>query len=284
MFRRRKARIAPLQVDDYVRRRYEDLAVCIAQDLASNKGLFCYYTPWLDYMMSKFDLPGDYRMNHSLVARDPQGRHIGCSGAVKNTLDYYNPVSSDHHDGQVQFEEAVQKSRLSAKLRGISRRTSKEGKCGTETSIICSEAQDDDVGGDETFNSSVNVQKNVCDVVVIEVKPAEDILFDSEPCPMVQTNARTHQGKEQEQPQYVTEDGVVHVGGELGPQSEDMDSYYARIDEAFRKHRDEMSKPSDSGDFNNLRRAPHGSNSSPVKVHSRGGHRETAGSKFCTIL
>lgn len=294
MFRRGKTRIAPLQVDEYVRRRYEDLAVCIAQDLASDRGLFCYYTPWLEYMMGKFNLPGNYRMKHSLVAKDSQGRHIGCSGAAKNTLVYYNPISFDC-ESRVQFEEAVQKSSLSAKLSGISQRNSEERRgedCDKETSngLICSKARhcplSDDVGGDKTINCSVHsstMHKHFCNAVVIEVKPAEDILFDSEPCPVIQTpvNAEQHQDKEEQQPQYVDEDGVVHVDSELEPQSEEMDSYYARIDEAFRKHRAEISKPDEQV------RTSHVSISSrqtcAVELNSYGA-RGRVRSKICTIL
>ena len=79
----RKARVAP-QVDEYIRRRYEDLAVCIHLDIANDRGLFCHYTPWLDGIMGKFDLPEDYRSRYSLVATDSHGRHIGCSGRAWN--------------------------------------------------------------------------------------------------------------------------------------------------------------------------------------------------------
>lgn len=44
-------------------------------------------------------MPEDYRARHSLVVTDSQGRHIGCSGAVKNTLVYYNPLTPPDKDG-----------------------------------------------------------------------------------------------------------------------------------------------------------------------------------------
>lgn len=91
MFRRKKTKIAP-QVDEYIRRRYEDMAVCIHFDIASNRGLICYYASWLELMMEKFNFSDGLKAKRSLIATDSQGRNIGCSGAVENKLVYHNPV------------------------------------------------------------------------------------------------------------------------------------------------------------------------------------------------
>lgn len=99
MFWRRKLKVrtAP-EVDDYIRRRYEDMAVCIHLDIARDMGLYNYYAPWLDFMMSKFDLPEHIRKQNTLVITDCNGRHIGCSGAMKNTLVYYNPLPEQEQE------------------------------------------------------------------------------------------------------------------------------------------------------------------------------------------
>lgn len=101
------------QVDPYIRRRYEDMALCIHVDIDADRGLLCYYTPWLDQIMERFDLPEEYRLRHSLVATDAQGRHIGRSGAVKNTLTYYNPLNQEQQRiYRSQSREAKRKSLL----------------------------------------------------------------------------------------------------------------------------------------------------------------------------
>ena len=89
--RKLKVHVAP-EVDVYIRRRYEDMAVCIHLDIARDMGLYNYYAPWLDYMMKEFDLPDHIRKRNTLVITDSNGQHIGCIGAVKNTLVYYNPL------------------------------------------------------------------------------------------------------------------------------------------------------------------------------------------------
>ena len=76
----------------YITRRYQDLAVCIHADIANNRGLYNYYAPWLENMMDKHELPDHVKWKNSLVLTDSEGRHIGCSGAVKNSLIYYNPL------------------------------------------------------------------------------------------------------------------------------------------------------------------------------------------------
>lgn len=72
------------------------MAVCIHLDIASNKGLICYYTSWLELMMEKFNFSEDLKAEHSLIATDSQGRNIGCSGAVENILVYHNPIQHEN--------------------------------------------------------------------------------------------------------------------------------------------------------------------------------------------
>jgi len=87
----KRIRVAP-ELEVYVNRRYQDLAFCIHVDIANNRGLHNYYAPWLDCTMDKHDLPDHVKWKNSLVLTDSEGRHIGCSGAVQNTLNYYNPL------------------------------------------------------------------------------------------------------------------------------------------------------------------------------------------------
>lgn len=241
MFKWRKSRIAP-QVDDYIRRRYEDLAVCIAKDIANNRGLFCYYTPWLDHMMGKFNLPQDYRVRHSLVVTDSEGKHIGCSGAVSNTLVYYNPIPESNKESQ--FQEAVSKSLLSERFKGHGRsREGQEGKDNPLETVAPSDIQEsipsEMAGGDKVdkvtnvdgrITVSSGIQKDLCNAVKPKATPTEGNETHT-----ATSNVWQNQSTDCLSPRYITEDGVVHVVNELRPQS--TDSYYARIDEAFRKHR-----------------------------------------------
>lgn len=282
MFRRWKTRIAPEQVDTYTKRRYEDLAVCISRDIASNRGLFCYYTPWLDHMMGKFDLPQEYRARHSLVATDSQGKNIGCSGAMKNTLIYYNPISPGQED-EVQFREAVQKSRLSAKFKRIAQRSD-----GTESTNGLAQSSEPK---DTTLRLSEGDGKATgCLVQSSDIQDAEDVPFDSELTPIDDKNEQERQ--KNLQPHYIDEDRIIHVVSELRPQS--ADSYYARIDEAFRNHRARTSKPmSFVTDVEHHEdscitevKASHNSNCSQVAVEleTAGNNETVAKSRFCTIL
>ncbi len=101
MFKRRKSRILPhiaIGHDAYIKRRYRDLAICISVDIAENRGLFCHYTPWLEYRMEKSNFPDHLRKKSTLIVKDSQGKHVGRSGAVCNTLVYYNPILTTGHD------------------------------------------------------------------------------------------------------------------------------------------------------------------------------------------
>lgn len=285
MFKRKKTRIAP-QVDDYVRRRYEDLAVCIAHDIANNRGLVCYYTPWLDHMMGKFNFPLDYRARHSLVAMDLEGRHIGCSGAVKNTLVYYNPISPGC-EGEAQFQEAVTKSRLSERFKGKrERQKSMDERSRKESNAV---AQSSEVGRSEIADNKASsgtsedrIKTLIQEDLHSAVTPAEGVTCGS--------NAQAIMAKENVRqnatgPKYITEDGVVHVVNELRPQS--ADSYYARIDEAFRKHRPDISKPTSGVADLAIRSETAGFPEEFCIDEARtlGSNKErVARSRFCTIL
>ena len=65
MFKRKKAQVQPA-LDPYITRRYEDLAVCIHQDLKNGRGLYSYYAPWLETMLQR--LPSaEMRQKYSLL-------------------------------------------------------------------------------------------------------------------------------------------------------------------------------------------------------------------------
>lgn len=67
MFRRKK--VHPL-VDDYIKCRYEDIAVSINADLRSEKGLQNHYILWLESKLQGF--PEAQRKKYSLLRDTPQ--------------------------------------------------------------------------------------------------------------------------------------------------------------------------------------------------------------------
>jgi hypothetical protein len=291
MFRRRKTRVAPQLVDSYIQRRYEDMAVCIARDISSNRGLFCHYSPWLDLMMSKFELTVEYRAKHSLVVRDSQGQHIGCSGAVKNSLVYYNP----HERGESQHKEAVWKSYLSAKFgRASDKSQSNEQSPGRQVQFSetqrptlespCGVESDSMTAG--SFATSSGIQEHQWKRVKNELKSAEDALFDSDPQP-VNSIAEGHH-EECLPPQCIGEDGVAHAIRKLGPVESKV------VDEAFCEPKlagntnegshgnpkIEISHAIVGGDAHNSK----GLSKSTDMSNAGPGGSETAKSRFCMIL
>lgn len=68
--RRRSQRVHPdvLIQDAYVKRRYEDLSVCIHRDIKNGRGQYNYYAPWLDLKLQSF--PTFYREKHSVSERN----------------------------------------------------------------------------------------------------------------------------------------------------------------------------------------------------------------------
>ncbi len=266
MFRRKKSRVAP-EEDTYVKRRYEDLTECIHRDIANNRGLLCYYSTWLDFMMVKFSLPDEFRKRHSLAITDSEGRHIGCSGAVNNTLKYFNPISPAGHKDLSQSHEAIRKSRLSAKL--------------TDTRLRVAGGGEDD-SGDTNDHKTTNNRKTVkLDVGPYGSSAEGD---SSAKCHDDQNGAGTssESGREKckneaseslkfaqkssnplnhctdpvDKPSssriepFVTVDGTQHkvhtqsMGTMLTEilRPDSANSYHVRIDEAFRKHKESSSK------------------------------------------
>ena len=51
--------------DAYIKRRYEDLSVCIHKDIKNGSGLYNYYAPWLETKLQSF--PAQYREKHSVL-------------------------------------------------------------------------------------------------------------------------------------------------------------------------------------------------------------------------
>ena len=83
MFKRKKIHS---ELDAYIHRRYEDLAVCIHYDVKNGRGTYNYYAPWLEAMLQR--LPSvQLREKYSLMTRTPQhqlqkastawGEHLG---------------------------------------------------------------------------------------------------------------------------------------------------------------------------------------------------------------
>ena len=68
MFKRRRSqRVHPDVVvqDAYIKRRYEDLSVCIHKDIKNGQGQYNYYAPWLELKLQSF--PAFYREKHSVL-------------------------------------------------------------------------------------------------------------------------------------------------------------------------------------------------------------------------
>ena len=68
MFKRRRSqRVHPDVVvqDAYIKRRYEDLSVCIHRDIKNGRGRYNYYAPWLELKLQSF--PTFYREKHSVL-------------------------------------------------------------------------------------------------------------------------------------------------------------------------------------------------------------------------
>lgn len=65
--RRRSQRVHPdvLVQDAYIKRRYEDLSVCIHKDIRNGRGQYNYYAPWLELKLQSF--PAFYREQHSVL-------------------------------------------------------------------------------------------------------------------------------------------------------------------------------------------------------------------------
>lgn len=266
MFWRRKARVAPY-VDIYIRRRYEDMAVCIHADIASNKGLLCYYTQWLDQMMVKFDLPEEYRSRHSLVATDSHGKHVGCSGATSNRLEDYNPPE---HKGTLQRSQSLEariKSRLSARFQDsmsiderirhscetTSRSSIKERpySCKTSDAQLFSSGEDHTPpegllwGYKQQRVDDYNYRKERCNCSEPHNMPGESpkLLLHSSPQSESSHHSHLHQSDSSVHKTAhacshdiagFAEGGLVVSGDDSRPQT--VDSYCARRDDPFQKH------------------------------------------------
>lgn len=77
MFKRKRSqRVHPdvLVQDAYIKRRYEDLSVCIHKDIKNGSGLYNYYAPWLEMKLQSF--PAQYREKHSVMQSKDHGFKI----------------------------------------------------------------------------------------------------------------------------------------------------------------------------------------------------------------
>ena len=64
---RRSQKVRPdVQIRDaYIKRRYEDLSVCIHKDIKNGRGQYNYYAPWVELMLLSF--PAHFREKHSVL-------------------------------------------------------------------------------------------------------------------------------------------------------------------------------------------------------------------------
>ena len=227
--------------------------------------------------MVKLELPEEYRERHGLVATDSHGRHIGCSGAVKNTLVYYNPVSREHEMEELQrsqSREAKRKSVLSAKFRGTEV-YAKRSKSMQEEKIhppVLQRVHHDKPARSHSNDSYLmTVEPTTSNVVsearhftgkglvredqTIAVAPSDSATVVRAAQTMYNDEDTTKSPIQREEYQHSTLTDRSHIHDvlvtdaqvmqarlivvESRPQSaETTDSYYLRIDEAFRKHRE----------------------------------------------
>ena len=87
MFKSKKTKVQP-QVDAHIIRRYEDLAICIHQDIKNGQGLHNFYAPWLEVMLER--LPQHVREEHSLLVKPLTQTS---TGAELSTTDAKNCVA-----------------------------------------------------------------------------------------------------------------------------------------------------------------------------------------------
>ncbi len=144
------------EIEGYVRRRYEDLAVCIHFDIANDRGLYNYYSPWLNYMMEKHCLPDHVRKKNTLVVTDSAGRHIGCSGASQNTLNYYNPLG--FHVEDIIYKGAVVNKEMKSKAAFVKNKKSKPNRKTLSDVPIQSTKVSAEAGGHESDMKSNNLE------------------------------------------------------------------------------------------------------------------------------
>ena len=76
--------------DAFIKRRYEDLSLCIHKDIKNGRGQYNYYAPWLEIKLQPF--PAHYRETHS-VLQDHTPQVLGAPQTSTNTFTIANPSS-----------------------------------------------------------------------------------------------------------------------------------------------------------------------------------------------
>ena len=104
MFKRRRSqRVHPgVEVQDaYLKRRYEDLSVCIHTDIKNGRGQYNYYAPWLELKLQPF--PAFYREKHSVLIEHDLPIKVEPSRKLTPKISVAKPStfvsSSDHVTG-----------------------------------------------------------------------------------------------------------------------------------------------------------------------------------------
>ena len=104
MFKRRRSqRVHPgVEIQDaYIKRRYEDLSVCIHTDLKNGRGQYNYYAPWLELKLQPF--PAFYREKHSVLIEHNLPMKVEPSHKLTPKISIAKPStfvsSSDHVTG-----------------------------------------------------------------------------------------------------------------------------------------------------------------------------------------
>ena len=109
MFRRRRAqRVHPdvLIQDAFIKRRYEDLSVCIHNDIKNGRGQYNYYAPWLELKLQSF--PAFYREQHSVSQPTTSQVQVALQ---TSKIAFTNPdVLNVHVEGSVESTSRVPKS------------------------------------------------------------------------------------------------------------------------------------------------------------------------------
>ena len=92
MFKRKKIHS---ELDTYIHRRYEDLAVCIHYDIKNGRGTYSYYAPWLEAMLQR--LPSaQLREKYSLMTQHQLQKASTAWGEHQGTM---NELCTGGRDG-----------------------------------------------------------------------------------------------------------------------------------------------------------------------------------------
>ena len=237
--------------------------------------------------MEKFNLSEKLKQKSSLIVKDSQGRHIGCSGAICNTLEYYNPGSLLNRTSS-NFPDIAESNEKSFASREDSEVVSygqekvlhmydirnRPAICEKDLSTCRIQTCDSDEGKNNTVQQRPSSYEEPENNISSDTKQAQDESNLKDNC-----KSSTGQTADNHMKEFTRNDNLSR------PQTED--SYYARIDEAFRRGRPgspriawEEVRDGNKGDGNKGGECPRTNLTSKTRKNNNQAHR----SKRCTLL